>query len=607
MLIKALCDYYDALEKNEKVLPEGYSNVKIHYLVSLTLEGKIDEIINWQETEQVEAGKGKIKERLVPRLVKLPKRTEKTGIDANIVEHRALYIFGLNYDKETFTTEDRTGKAKKSHKAFREKNLEFLEGMESPVIHAYRAFVSGWKPEEETENPFLIQLGKAYGSAGFAFCLSGRPDLLLHRDQKLIEKWEAFTREKDLGEDKAVMAQCAISGQDARIARVHNKIKGVYGGLATGSVLIGFNNRSEESYGNEQSCNSNISEHAMKRYSEALNYLLSSRKHKVLLDDITVVFWASGDHETCNDLMAALLFDQTDGMDAMRTEEMLEHMMKDVRKGIVRAGQIADVDTIDENVDFYIVGMKPNTSRLAIKFLYHKRFGEILQNVAQHQADIQMWEKEKPIPLWRIGKSLISPKSNDKTVDTALTGKILEAVVYGTPYPESLMSIAIRRVKTDTEGTMSHVHAGIIKGCINRNRRLKGEEEEITLSLNKEYRNPGYLCGRLFAVLEEIQKDASGNTLNRTIKDAYFASASSKPAQIFPKLLRLAQNHLGKVKMKSPVTYNRMIQEIMDNFDGEFPETLLISDQGRFMIGYYQQCQAFYQGNGDKTSEKKGE
>ena len=35
MLIKALCDYYDILADNGDVLPEGYSNVKVHYLVSL--------------------------------------------------------------------------------------------------------------------------------------------------------------------------------------------------------------------------------------------------------------------------------------------------------------------------------------------------------------------------------------------------------------------------------------------------------------------------------------------------------------------------------------------------------------------------------------------
>ena len=46
MLIKALCDYYDMLSAAEKVLPEGYSKVKIHYEVALTEEGEIDHIIN---------------------------------------------------------------------------------------------------------------------------------------------------------------------------------------------------------------------------------------------------------------------------------------------------------------------------------------------------------------------------------------------------------------------------------------------------------------------------------------------------------------------------------------------------------------------------------
>lgn len=30
----------------------------------------------------------------------MPERTEKSGIEANISEHRPLYIFGLNRDKK---------------------------------------------------------------------------------------------------------------------------------------------------------------------------------------------------------------------------------------------------------------------------------------------------------------------------------------------------------------------------------------------------------------------------------------------------------------------------------------------------------------------------
>lgn len=113
------------------------------------------------------------------------------------------------------------------------------------------------------------------------------------------------------------------------------------------------------------------------------------------------------------------------------------------------------------------------------------------------------------------------------------------------------------------------------------------------MALDKENHTPAYLCGRLFAVLERLQQDASGNSLNRTIKDAYFASASSRPAIVFPKLLKLAQNHLNKIK--SPVFFNKLIGEIMWHLEGEFPETLLLSDQGRFIVGYYQQYQSFFE------------
>ena len=36
MLIKALCEYYDILEEKGQVTPEGYSKVKIDYMICLT-------------------------------------------------------------------------------------------------------------------------------------------------------------------------------------------------------------------------------------------------------------------------------------------------------------------------------------------------------------------------------------------------------------------------------------------------------------------------------------------------------------------------------------------------------------------------------------------
>ena len=118
------------------------------------------------------------------------------------------------------------------------------------------------------------------------------------------------------------------------------------------------------------------------------------------------------------------------------------------------------------------------------------------------------------------------------------------------------------------------------------------------MALDINNTNQAYLCGRLFAVLERIQElSAAPVKLNRTIKDAFFASAASKPALVFPKLLSLSQNHVKKLNDGNRIFYSKMVQEIISKIDSEFPDTLMMTEQGKFMIGYYHQVQAFFDKN----------
>ena len=595
MLIKALCDYCDILDERGKTLDDKYSFVDISYLVSLTPEGNIDNIIDYRDTEVIINGT-KQKEKKIPKKLIMPKRTEKSGIEANIIEHRPVYIFGLNMDKEILTTEDKTNKAENSHKEFVEKNKAFLEGIDAPVVNAYRNFIVNWIPANETENRYLLSLGKEYNKY-FAFCLSGEPDKLLHDNPQVKEKWnEIYSNQKD-GEE-AVFAQCAIDGQAAPIAKIHSKIKGIKGGLPTGGVLIGFNNEAEESYGHKQSYNSNISESVMHKYTKALNYLLNSEKNKNSIDDVTVVFWAMSKEEKYDDLLSAILFYNSNVLDTEQTEGMLAKLMESAKDGNIVTSRLDGFENIDPDVDFYIVGFKPNSSRIALKFIYHKKIGFILENIAKHQNDMRIVGQKKTVELWRLKNELISPKSKNETVDPSLLAKIFEAIIYNSRYPEYLLATVVHRVKTDTDLKLNYIRAGIIKACIKRKERSLCRGEELTVALNRENNNQAYLCGRLFAVLERLQQSASNNQLNRTIKDAYFSSAASKPAIIFPKLLKLAQNHLNKVS--SPVFFNKSIGEIVNSLDGKFPDTLNLTEQGKFMIGYYHQNQSFFEKNDDK-------
>ena len=72
---------------------------------------------------------------------------------------------------------------------------------------------------------------------------------------------------------------------------------------------------------------------------------------------------------------------------------------------------------------------------------------------------------------------------------------------------------------------------------------------------------------------------------------------------VFPKLIRLSQYHLNKVK--SPVYFNKLTGEIIGHLDGGFPDTLFLKEQGEFVVGYYQQYQSFFEKK-NKEEDKNG-
>lgn len=592
MLISALCDYYDVLAKKGLVLPDGYSGVGIHALIALTEDGAVDSIVDCQETE-IYTVKDKPKERKVPKTVMLPKRTEKTAIDANIIEHRPLYIFGLNYDAKAaaLSASDGKDKAKKSYDAFVEKNLEFIDGIDTPLVNAYRSFMKTWKPEEQEHNETLLGAGKLLVTGKFAFCLAGRPDKLLHDEPEIKEKWERMYAASTENNDEPI-AQCCITGKYLPIKKVHDKIKGI-GGQSM-STLVCCNNEAEESYGKKQSFNSCISATAVKKYTEALNYLLADKHHRTLIDETTYIYWAASGDEACNSIFSALAFGDT--MDSEHTDEWLDSVFDGIKSGRATREIVDGIDNIDSDVSFYVVGIKPNSARLALKCIYRQSFGKVLQNTIVHYSDMQIGSGGgKPMSVRTICKELVSPKSSNDKVSPALMAKLFDAIINGTAYPDALLTAVVRRVKTDTDDEknsyikMNNVRMGLIKACINRSARLKGKQEEIKMSLDLENRDPAYLCGRLFCKLEDIQRRASNDTLNRTIKDAYFSSAATRPAVVFPKLLSLSQHHLAKLDDKTAYFMDREVTEIIGMMGSVFPSHLTLKEQGVFMLGYYQQ------------------
>ena len=166
-----------------------------------------------------------------------------------------------------------------------------------------------------------------------------------------------------------------------------------------------------------------------------------------------------------------------------------------------------------------------------------------------------------------------------------LVGGRFQAIVFGGPFPRTLLARAVGRCRAERKVTRER--AAILRAYLKRNLKW-----EVSVSLDKENRDPGYRLGRLLAVLERVQGAAQNNP-NKTIVDRYYGAASTRPAVVFPRLIALAQHHLAKLKGGAQSFYQKPLSEVMDGI-ALFRATLNLEEQGLFALGYYHQRQDFF-------------
>lgn len=122
------------------------------------------------------------------------------------------------------------------------------------------------------------------------------------------------------------------------------------------------------------------------------------------------------------------------------------------------------------------------------------------------------------------------------------------------------------------------------------------------MGLDEASSDISYILGRLFSVLESIQKDANPG-INTTIRDRYFNSACATPGSVFPVLLRLKNSHVKKLEREigggSKIYYEKLLTELLGKINA-FPQRLNLEEQGKFMLGYYHQTQKKYEKKEDK-------
>jgi CRISPR-associated protein Csd1 len=150
--------------------------------------------------------------------------------------------------------------------------------------------------------------------------------------------------------------------------------------------------------------------------------------------------------------------------------------------------------------------------------------------------------------------------------------------------------------------------AALIKATLIRNTTHK----ELTATMDPSNTQPGYLLGRLIAVIERLQQEALGD-VNAGVVDRYFSAASATPRAVFTRLLKNARHHARKAKDDPSHAgagrwLDGLIDEIAARFDPKhngFPAHLDLEQQGLFVLGYHQQRHWLWQPKAER--ERQGQ
>jgi CRISPR-associated protein Csd1 len=584
MILQALSRYYQRLIEQGAggIAPYGYSPEKISYEIVLAPDGAVLAVHDIRDT----TGK-----KPQPRVLDVPQPEKRTvGIKSNFLWDKTSYVLGISATSK---------RADKEHEAFKTLHEASLAAESDEGLKALLAFLKAWSPEQFQAPLFPTEML----DANVVFRLGDEQRHLHEREAAQALRARLLSKDED---DAGAVAEaiCLVSGMPAPIARLHPAIKGVNGAQSSGASLVSFNLDAFTSYGKSQGDNAPVSEQAAFAYTSVLNYLLrrgGDNRQRLQVGDTTVVFWAEAagneaDGQAAEDFLASLFIPPDDGSEAERLRMVLD--------GLGKGRPLAELDPgLAPGTRMYVLGLAPNASRLSVRYWQVDTLEVFAKRLALHARDLHI----EPLP-WRVEPTVYRlllatvphregamPKADDAFDN--LIGETMRAILSGGLYPRSLLANTVLRIRSD--GNLSGMRAAICKGVLARERRLgvRTSDEEIPVSLDRQSTQPGYLLGRLFAILEYVQRSALGGQVNATIRDRYYGAASATPASIFPVLLRNTQNHLGKLRKERPgqaVILEKDIREIVGGLPDCFPRSLRIEDQGRFAIGYYHQSQAYF-------------
>ena len=580
MILHALTRYYQRKAASDgNVAPEGFENKEIPFVIVLDKTGKFIQLEDTREQQ----GKKKIGRKfLVPK--GLGRAGSKSYEVSNILWDHYGYV--LAHPKEDDEKSDIL--AQNQHKSFIAKVDELKQALPDDAgIQAVSAFLA------QAEEVAKVRLAEGWQECvkikgcNLSFRLVDGAVALVCQSKAVQAYLAAAKAEVSDGIQEGI---CLVTGKKTTIARLHNAVKGVN---AKPSPFTSVNLAAFESYGKQQGFIFPVGEQTMFEYTTALNMLLDG-ENRFRIGEVSVVCWSEKPTPLESKVALRINGGGKDNPDAHIDE------VKALYKSL-HNGKYMEPNGKDK---FYLLGLSPNSARIVVRFWHETTVAALSENIARWYDDLQIVRGEKSIypefmPLMRLLCGLVlDGKAENLPPD--LIANVTQSALANRPLPVGLLQIALRRNKAEQK--ITYGRAALIKAYLNRAIRsgsLKNTKE-LSMSLDRERNDIGYVLGRLFAVLEKTQSEANPS-LNATIGDRYFGSASSTPIAVFGTLMRLSPHHLSKLEYEGRAVHLKWeIGQILDKCQ-KFPNHLNLEQQGLFAIGYYHETQFLFTKDALKT------
>jgi len=444
----------------------------------------------------------------------------------------------------------------------------------------------------------------------FAFVYQPDVDRLVHTRPLVADYWRSL-RDEPIQTSEESRFECLVTGKNVGAPGNFPKVKNVPGGQSGGVPLVSFNSSAFLSHGLESNENAPISRSAAESCATALARLLHPafpnpnpgrsnealpRRNFRISDDTVVCFWTDSVQPGGLADYFAALFDFPDPA-----------IVGDAYRGLWRGR----TPTMDDPGTFFALTLSGAQGRMIVRDWLATSVREIVKNLARHFSDLDVVrntpapkgsELPPALPLSALLGSL-APFGKRSEIPPALSAGFITAALRGTPYPLAILQRALERSRAEVGQSewkdleRRDARAALIKAALNRRRMTAATTyPQLTREMDPTISAPGYLLGRLIAVIERLQQTALGDVA-ASVTDRYFSAASASPRSVFTRLLKNARHHARKAKDDDQSAgtarwLDSQLDEIASRFDpahNGFPAYLDLEQQGLFVLGYHQQ------------------